>query len=303
MRPHALSVGLFSLALCLNACGRSGQDFLSNLFPSAISDPSDPVVARVQDVKIRRSDLMMRFEDLPPSEKSTLQSAPQGKSTVLNRLINQVLLVEAAEKTGFARDKNIQRTLEKQRRNLLAASYRNHLLATVASVSEAEARRYYDDQSKYKYGPGTEIQASRVVLRSPEDAAKAQDLLKMKKPFAEVARTLSIDKETARQGGKLPPFRLGTRSPAVESAVLALRDGEISGIVKTPLGLQIIRRESVTKKPAIPFEEVKEEIRNFLEQQKLNAWLDRAKVATPIEVDQKGLESIEFTVPLSSTSR
>lgn len=67
--------------------------------------------------------------------------------------------------------------------------------------------------------------------------------------FEELARTLSDDVNSGRNGGMLPWFGTGDMVPAFDEAAWALQDGETSAPVKSPYGWHIIRRFE-TKAPA-----------------------------------------------------
>ncbi|MBD5357144.1 MAG: hypothetical protein HDR88_09105 [Bacteroides sp.] len=62
--------------------------------------------------------------------------------------------------------------------------------------------------------------------------------------FAQLAATLSDDKGSARQGGKLPAFGSGEMVPEFEKVAFALNDGEISEPVKSQYGWHIIYRHA-----------------------------------------------------------
>jgi peptidyl-prolyl cis-trans isomerase D len=90
--------------------------------------------------------------------------------------------------------------------------------------------------------------------------AKAQDILKQAKSgadFAELAKKYSDDSGTAPSGGDMGFLAKGQTDPAFEKVLFALQPKEISGIVTTPYGyniIQVLEKESARVKP---FEEVK----------------------------------------------
>ncbi|MGB1778908.1 MAG: peptidylprolyl isomerase, partial [Longimicrobiales bacterium] len=59
--------------------------------------------------------------------------------------------------------------------------------------------------------------------------------------FELLAQQLSQDPGTAFNGGDLGPFGRGDMVAPFEEAVLALRPGEVSDVVETPMGLHVIR--------------------------------------------------------------
>jgi len=60
--------------------------------------------------------------------------------------------------------------------------------------------------------------------------------------FADIAKTNSQDQATAKSGGSLGLFPRGSMVPEFESALLALKPGQISPVIQTQYGYHIIRR-------------------------------------------------------------
>lgn len=83
-----------------------------------------------------------------------------------------------------------------------------------------------------------------------ESEAEAKDLAEsilfslnvMKNDFAELARKVSEDESTAKDGGNLGCFARGTMVDSFEKAAFALKVGETSAVVKSDFGFHIIQR-------------------------------------------------------------
>jgi len=90
---------------------------------------------------------------------------------------------------------------------------------------------------------GFTLSASHILLKTESEARDVLKKLKSGSNFDELAKQYSTDKSSASKGGSLGAFKRGDFLPAFENAALALQIGEISGVVKTPLGYHIIRRD------------------------------------------------------------
>jgi peptidyl-prolyl cis-trans isomerase SurA len=116
-----------------------------------------------------------------------------------------------------------------------------------------EAHNIYDTTVK-QIGPDGLVQTAHILLRldqkaSPQEqaAAKARidsiyNALKQGADFAEMARKVSQDPGSARQGGLLPFVQRGQLVKEFEDVAFSLKDGEMSGVVQTPYGYHIILR-------------------------------------------------------------
>ncbi len=114
---------------------------------------------------------------------------------------------------------------------------------------------------------------------SPDDSAKAyqkilaaQERLMKGDPFAEVARDMSEDRQTAINGGDLGPISRGQiPSPEFEEAAFALKQkGDISPIVRTKFGYHLIQ---LTHKGYKSLDEERETLKTLLKRnpEKMNA--------------------------------
>lgn len=119
----------------------------------------------------------------------------------------------------------------------------------------------------------------RRILFAVRDARKRQevftaiqklrlDLAIEPNLFAKKAEELSDDSVTKKQGGLMAPFARGTQEPSFDRAAFLLeRDGDISSIVETPQGFELLQRVSKTPATFKPLSAVKKEIRNRLEKE------------------------------------
>lgn len=146
------------------------------------------------------------------------------------------------------------------------------------AVKPEDVKKFYDENPQQFERP-EQVKASHILVKvEPEATAdakaeakkKAEDVLKKVKAgedFAALAKEHS-DCPSSAQGGDLGLFGRGQMVKEFEDAAFAMKPGEVSGIVETQFGYHIIK---VTDKQAagkIPFDEVKEQLEDYLKQQK-----------------------------------
>jgi tetratricopeptide (TPR) repeat protein len=86
------------------------------------------------------------------------------------------------------------------------------------------------------------MRARHILVNSEEKALDLLARLRAGEEFGELARQYSTDKTSAQDGGNLGFFGQGDMHPEFEEAVLKLKVGEFSEVVKTPIGYHIILR-------------------------------------------------------------
>lgn len=86
------------------------------------------------------------------------------------------------------------------------------------------------------------LKASHILVKNEFEAKDLQKKIADGKSFEELARDFSLC-SSSKQGGLLGEFPRGRMVPAFEKALLELKQGEVSGIVRTQFGYHLIRRE------------------------------------------------------------
>jgi parvulin-like peptidyl-prolyl isomerase len=135
-----------------------------------------------------------------------------------------------------------------------------------SAVAQEKSKAFYERVSKEwgkvdsaalpaKYAAGEMYAARHILLMSPREGmtAKSRDsvrneLERIRKTvtpanFADVAKAKSQDGSKAN-GGALGVFARGAMVPEFETAVKALKPGEVSGIVETQFGFHLIKRQA-----------------------------------------------------------
>jgi parvulin-like peptidyl-prolyl isomerase/uncharacterized protein YneF (UPF0154 family) len=117
-------------------------------------------------------------------------------------------------------------------------------------LSKAEIESYYEAHKAQLYTKSPKkIEVRTLLIKDDQDDAQeraqalCQQLIDNPASFAQKAREFSQDEETASSGGRVDPFARGDKEVAFEKAAFLLKnDGDISSVVKTGRGYEIIQR-------------------------------------------------------------
>ena len=159
-------------------------------------------------------------------------------------------------------------------------------LKSQAKADPTLVQGYYD-ANKSRYTTAEERRVSHILINvapnasaADVDKAKAQaegvlaEVRKNPAAFADIARKSSQDAGSAAQGGDLDFLRKGAIPGPFSDTLFAMKDGEVSSVVRSEAGFHILKLTGVRGGTVKPFEEVKPQIEDLLrlqEAQKLFA--------------------------------
>lgn len=242
---------------------------------SALAD--DPVVARVNGVDIKQSDL-----DFASSEVGARLGnyTPQDRKKVLLQYVIENELMAGAGKTDNLdkADSFAGRVKYHQRRALRDAYFD---VKIHAAVSDADAKKIYDEKIG-QVKPDKEIHARHILVASQDEAKAIAERLKKGEDFAALAKEKS--KDANAEGGDLGWFGRGQMLKPFEDAAFALDVGQISEPVQTQFGWHIIKVEEKRDQKLPDFDQVKEAIISQLVQAKAQEVVTTLRDSAKIEV-------------------
>jgi peptidyl-prolyl cis-trans isomerase D len=138
-------------------------------------------------------------------------------------------------------------------------------------AAEEEITKYYTRFKNSRYDVPKKVCAQHILVRSPkgqppdlvkeaqQKIEKAAVALKGGMSFEKAALEFSDDSNKAK-GGDLGCFSTGQMLPQVEEAAFGLKPGEISNVLETPFGYQILRVTEIKEPVRKKLEEVRDEI-------------------------------------------
>jgi peptidyl-prolyl cis-trans isomerase D len=157
-------------------------------------------------------------------------------------------------------------------------------MAVDSKVDDATLKQQYEEQKSRFVTPEQRL-ASHILVKVDKNAdaaaqktalEKAQNIVsqaKSGKDFAALAKSESDDAGSKAQGGDLGWLEKGVTDPAFESALFALKKGEISDPVKSEEGYHVIQLRDLHAEKVRPFEEVKDELaKKYVETQREHAY-------------------------------
>ena len=258
-------------------------------FPAAADDP---VIARVNGVDIKQSDLDFAATDVGPRLDNY---TPQDRKMVLLQYVIENELMAGAGQTDKLdkTDSFPGRAAYHQRRALRDAFFDAKI---GDAVTDADAKKIFDDKIG-QLKPEQEVRARHILVETEAEAKEIAERVKKGEDFAALAKEKS--KDSGAEGGDLGFFSRGQMLKPFEDAAFALDVGALSDPVQTQFGWHVIKLEEKQDRPLPSFDQVKIAIRSQLVQQKAQEVVSGLRDSAKIEVvDPELKKSMEVVPPV-----
>jgi parvulin-like peptidyl-prolyl isomerase len=193
-------------------------------------------------------------------------------------LVKQAGGREALDASLAQMGSNYEQVIEMIREMDLVRSLIEQKISPSIQVSDEEVASFYAEHPEM-FKNDAQVHARHIIFAAGEDAdagtvatagAKAEKARKRAlagEDFTELAREVS-EGPSAPTGGDLGFFTHEQMVPAFADAAFALEPGQISGVVRSPFGFHVIRVEEKRPAGTLPLDEVSDDLRSMLVQQK-----------------------------------
>jgi parvulin-like peptidyl-prolyl isomerase len=221
------------------------------------------VVISVGEENLTAADVELIIQAFPPQQRALYGGV--GRHLLPQYLVQMKILAAEARKQNLEQQAEVQKAIELTSESILATAARRHLEESIP-VSEEQLQQLYQEreadfeevrirQILIRIEGSVSLQAgapSRPPLPEAEARKKLQDLREQilaGADFAEMAQAHSENLATAGDGGDMGFINRLKVVPPVANAAYQLAPGEVSDIIRTPYGLELIAVEERRVKP------------------------------------------------------
>ncbi|MEM7192258.1 MAG: peptidylprolyl isomerase [Pseudomonadota bacterium] len=237
----------------------------------------DPVVARVNGVEIKQSDLDFAASEVGP-RLGTVR--PDDRERVLLQfMIENELMAGAGEQAKLDQTDSFDKREAYHRRRALRDAFFD--ANVTGAITEDEVKKVFEENIS-KVTPEQEIKARHILVDTEDEAKGVKAELEKGADFAELAKAKS--KDTNAVGGDLGYFSKGQMLKPFEDAAFALDVGQISDPVKTSFGWHIIEVQEKRDQKLPSFEDVKDPIMSQLVVRKAQSVVSGLRDGAKIEI-------------------
>jgi peptidyl-prolyl cis-trans isomerase SurA len=186
---------------------------------------------------------------------------------------------------------------DRLREQIILARLMNQAVRSRVSVDASEVETYYRAHQD-EFNQPTQARVRHIFFRVEPGGGRPQEEVHGRATrvlqearnggdFADLARRYSED-ASATNGGDLGFIRRGQALPEFEEVIFAMKEGDISEVIRTPNGLHIVKVDMFTIGSERPFPEIKTEIERRLLQEKIEKrfqdWTNELKDRAFIEI-------------------
>jgi peptidyl-prolyl cis-trans isomerase C len=275
MKPKSLATRASRTAL---ACALAASFSLGLALPAQAQNLA---VVNGKPVPKSRVDVLLQ-----QAQRAGQQLSPELEAQARDQVVLREIFVQEAEKRGIAKQPGYRDQMELARQSILIRELFDDYRSK-NPVSDDEARAEYE---KFKaQASGTEYRARHILVESEDEAKKLIADIKGGASFEELAKTHSKDTGSGANGGDLDFAKPEAYVPEFGNALKALAKGQMTETpVHSQFGWHVIRLDDTRDAAFPPFDDVKAQIKQRLEQGKMQAFQEdlRAKAKTDYKFSQ-----------------
>jgi peptidyl-prolyl cis-trans isomerase C len=202
---------------------------------------------------------------------------PELQAQARDQVVMREIFAQEAEKQGVANSPDYKTQLDLVRQTVLINTlFQNFIKAH--PVSDADAQAEYTKVKAEQ--SGQEYHARHILVDNEDEAKKLIAQIKAGAKFDDLAKANSKDTGSAEHGGDLEWAKPASYVPEFSSALQKLKPGEMTDTpVKTQFGYHIIKLEEVRAAQFPSYEEVKDKLKQQMEQVKLQDYQEKLRKA------------------------
>jgi len=205
------------------------------------------------------------------------EAPPELKAQARDQVVMREIFAQEAEKQGIPNTADYKTQLELVRQTVLINTLFQNFIKT-HPVSDAEAQAEYNKIKAEQ--SGQEYDARHILVDNEDEAKKLIAQIKAGAKFEDIAKKSSKDTGSAENGGDLGWAKPQSYVPEFATALQGLKKGEMTETpVKTQFGYHIIRLDDTRPATFPSFDEVKDKVKQQMEQVKLQEYQEKLRKA------------------------
>jgi len=185
----------------------------------------------------------------------------------IDYFIETKVFSKEARQVGLESDPEVAREIRRRTEQVLANAFRQRFITDKLRITDSDIAGYYESNSELFKVPA-KVRAKSILVKIRQEAEEILNALKEEASFGHLAQQKSLHPHASRRAGEIGWFGKGEKDPAVEKVAFSLEKGEISDVIKTEAGYEIIKLMDKKGGEIRPLDEVGQAIKMTLTMQK-----------------------------------
>jgi peptidyl-prolyl cis-trans isomerase C len=213
--------------------------------------------------------------------RSGRQVTPEMQQQITDEVIAREIFIQEAQKMGLDTSEDFKTQMDLARQTILIRELFGNYQKTHA-VTDEEIKAEYDKFASAN--SAKEYRARHILVEKEADAKAIIAQLKKGGKFDEIAKKSSKDPGSGAKGGDLDWAPAGNYVAEFSTALTALTKGKMTETpVKSQFGYHVIRLDDVRDAQLPKLEDVKPQVSQQLQQQKLAKYQDELRAKAKVE--------------------
>jgi peptidyl-prolyl cis-trans isomerase C len=208
--------------------------------------------------------------------------SPQLQQAVREELVNREILMQEAVRQGIPARADVKAQIAVAQQTVVLRALIDDVMKK-NQPTDAEVKARYDDLAK-QAGGGREYHLHHILVDNEQQAKDLIAKIKAGAKFEDLAKQYSKDPGSGKNGGDLDWSNPDAYVPEFAAAAQKLKKGQITDApVHTQFGWHIIRVDDTRDVVPPPLEQVKAQIVQQMQQEKLQAYEENLRKQAKIQ--------------------
>ena len=240
----------------------------SDLLAEDKNNSGSKVLAKLGDIEITEADLNAELEQIPVYARKRFLKK-EGKKDILDKMIKDQLLYNAALEMEMDKDPEIKKNLDNMKKRILSNAYFTKYIRDSVKSDDSAINKYYEDhKTEYRIPPKVKIR--HILKNTKNEAQEIKKKLLKGSNFNILAKEESTHDATKSNGGYIGwvnennniPY-LGD-IPEIRDVIFKQKKDDLTDPIKTSFGYHIIKIDDIKPEEYRDIEQVRNQISDAL---------------------------------------
>ncbi|MCE5312611.1 MAG: peptidylprolyl isomerase [Nitrospiraceae bacterium] len=256
---------------------------------------SGDYLVKINDLTVSKADLDKELKKMPEEVKQAMMKNAQTYTKFLEDYASKEALGLEAKSKKIEEDPDFISKMDYMKKMTAIQLLLEKEIAKEIKISDKDIQDYYN-KNKGQFAAPPTFKVSHIQVKTQAEADKVKDRLKKGEDFAKIAKEVSEDKESAKNGGELGMIEPGKLPAELDQVMTKMKKGEVSAPIKSKYGFHILKVNDVKQSAGLDINAIKEDLRNVLMQEKqqeiFNKYIADIRKKYKIEINNAQVEKV-----------